>query len=208
MIVLIVMSPWLPVYFSSYGEAILFSVVFYGWVASEIIGSMIIPRLHQYRSGVKLERKDRGSGMAVIIGVIAAIFVTFAFSREKIAVLPEWTFYLGIALMIGGIVLRQWSIAILGKYFSMLVSIQKGQAIIREGPYQFIRHPSYTGALLTLIGIGFAIQSWGALLILILVFGIVYGYRIYIEEKALVAQMGDEYITYMEDTKMLIPFIL
>jgi protein-S-isoprenylcysteine O-methyltransferase Ste14 len=207
MVVSIVMSPWLPVSFVTAGEAIWFSVAFYGWVASEIIGSMIVPRIRQYLSGANLERKDRGSGWAVITGVIASIFVAFYFSSEQIAMLPSWTFYPGIALMIGGILLRQWSIAILGRYFSMLVSVQEGQSIIREGPYRFVRHPSYTGALLTLAGIGLAVQSWGALLILLLIFGIVYGYRIHVEEKALVTQTGEKYVAYMKETKMLIPFI-
>jgi protein-S-isoprenylcysteine O-methyltransferase Ste14 len=156
---------------------------------------------------VKLERKDRGSGWIVITGVITSIFVAFVFSQDKIAMLPEWTFYPGIALMIGGIFLRQWSITILGRFFSMMVSVQEGQSIIREGPYRFIRHPSYTGALLTLTGIGLAIQSWGALLVLILIFCIVYGYRIHIEEKALIMHIGEEYIAYIKTTKMLIPFI-
>ena len=207
-IVPMVMSPYLPVSFSSADEAILFSVVYWGWVACEFTGSMILPRLRQLRSGVKIERKDRGSGWMVITGVIASIFVAFFFSREKIAMLPGWTFYPGIALMIGGIVLRQWSIAVLGKFFSMLVSVQKGQSIIREGPYRFIRHPSYTGALLTLTGIGLAIQSWGALLVLLVIFCIVYGYRIHIEEKALIQHTGEEYTAYMQTTKMVIPYIL
>ena len=202
-----VMSPWLPVSFSSANEAILFSVVYYGWIGCEIVGSMILPRLRQHRSSVKLERKDRGSGWIVITGVITSIFVAFVFSQDKIAMLPEWTFYPGIALMIGGIFLRQWSITILGRFFSMMVSVQEGQSIIREGPYRFIRHPSYTGALLTLTGIGLAIQSWGALLVLILIFCIVYGYRIHIEEKALIMHIGEEYIAYIKTTKMLIPFI-
>ena len=81
MTVSMVMSPWLPVSFSSADEAILFSVVYYGWLGCEIIGSMILPRLRQQRSGVKLERKDRGSGWMVITGVIASIFVAFFFER-------------------------------------------------------------------------------------------------------------------------------
>lgn len=203
-----VMSPWLPVSFTSADKAILFSVVYYGWISSEIIGSMILPRLRQYRSGVKLERKDRGSGMVVITGVVASVFVAFTFSRNNIALLPDWTFYPGIAFMIGGILLRQWSIAILGRFFSMLVSVQERQPIVREGPYRYIRHPSYTGAFLTLTGIGLAIQSWGAVLILMLIFGLVYGYRILVEEKALMTHVGEEYIAYMKKTKMLIPFVL
>jgi protein-S-isoprenylcysteine O-methyltransferase Ste14 len=140
--------------------------------------------------------------------VKSLIFIAFGFSLVRIALLPDWVFYPGIALMFGGIFLRQWSVTILGGFFSVLVSVQEGQTIIRRGPYRFIRHPSYTGTLLTLTGIGLAVQSWGALLILLLMFGIVYSYRISVEEKTLVTKFGHEYTTYMKKTKMLIPFVL
>jgi protein-S-isoprenylcysteine O-methyltransferase Ste14 len=203
-----VMSPWLPVSLSSTTEVVLFGIAFFAWAGSEILGSIILPRLRHRRDGTKLERKDRSSGLVVNIGIIVSVYIAFGFSLVGIAVLPGWVFYPGIALMFGGIILRQWSIAILGGFFSVLVSVQEGQTIIRRGPYRFIRHPFYTGTLLTLTGIGLAVQSWGALLVLLLMFGIVYRYRINVEENALVTQFGNEYIAYMNDTKMLIPFIL
>jgi protein-S-isoprenylcysteine O-methyltransferase Ste14 len=203
-----VMSPWLPVSLSSATEIVLFGIAFFAWAGSEIIGSIILPRLRHRRDGIKLERKDQGSGLAVNIGIIASIYIAFGFSLVRIAVLPDWVFYPGIVLMFGGIVIRQWSIAILGGFFSVLVSVQEGQTIIRRGPYRSVRHPSYTGTLLTLTGIGLAVQSYGALLTLLVMFGIVYRYRIDVEEKALVEQFGNEYVAYMNDTKMLIPFIL
>jgi protein-S-isoprenylcysteine O-methyltransferase Ste14 len=203
-----VVSPGLPLSFTSVDEALLFSIVYFVWVASEIIGGGILPRVRQRRSGAKRKRMDRWSGLAVIIGIFASVIIALTFSQAAIATLPEWTFYLGITLMISGIVLRQWSIALLGRFFSVLVSVQDGQTIIRKGPYRFVRHPSYTGLLLIMTGIGFGVQSWEAVIILILIFGIVFGYRIYIEEKALVAQFGPEYTEYMKSTKMLIPFVL
>jgi protein-S-isoprenylcysteine O-methyltransferase Ste14 len=42
----------------------------------------------------------------------------------------------------------------------------------------------------------------------VLIYGIVYGYRIFVEEKALVTHAGEEYTAYMKKTKMLIPFVL
>jgi protein-S-isoprenylcysteine O-methyltransferase Ste14 len=203
-----VMSPWLPVSLSSTAEVVLFGIAFFGWAGSEIIGSIIIPWLRHRRDGTKLERKDRSSGLAVNIGLIASIYIAFGFSLVRIALLPDWVFYPGIVIMFGGIFLRQWSIAILGGFFSVLVSVQEGQTLVRKGPYRVIRHPSYTGTLLTLIGIGLAVQSWGALLILLLMFSIVYSYRIGVEEKTLATQFGNEYTTYMKKTKMLIPFVL
>jgi len=206
--VYMVIIPWLPVSLSSATEVVLFGIAFFVWAASEIIGSILLPRLRHRRDGIKLERKDQGSGLAVNIGIIASIYIAFGFSLVRIAVLPDWVFYPGIALMFGGVIVRQWSIALLGGFFSVLVSVQEGQTIIRRGPYRFIRHPSYTGTLLTLTGIGLAVQSWGALLTLVVMFGIVYRYRIGVEEKALVEQFGNEYAAYMNTTKMLIPFIL
>ena len=88
------------------------------------------------------------------------------------------------------------------------VRVQEGQTIIRKGPYRYVRHPSYTGAILIFTGIGFAIRSWGAVLVLLLASFAVYGYRIHVEEKALVAKFGDEYVAYMEETKMLVPGIV
>jgi len=199
--------PQLPIS-SSGTEALLFAIAFFGWIASEIIGAMILPKLRRHRAGTKLETKDRRSGPVVIIGLIAAIYLAFGLSLAGIALLPDWLFYPGIALMFGGIFLRQWSIALLGGFFSALVSVQDGQTIIRKGPYRYVRHPSYTGAIMIMTGIGLAILSWGALLVLLLASCVVYGYRIYVEEKALVAKFGEEYMAYMKETKMLIPFML
>jgi len=78
----------------------------------------------------------------VIVGLIAAIHLAFGLSLAGIALLPDWLFYPGIALMVLGIFLRQWSIALLGGVFSALVSVQEGRVIIRKGPYRYIRHLS------------------------------------------------------------------
>ena len=98
--------------------------------------------------------------------------------------------------------------AILGKFFSAVVGIQKDQQVIEKGPYKYVRHPSYTGALIIFIGLGLALQSWAAVITLILLFIIAYGYRIYVEEKALISELGEQYIEYKKRTKRLIPYIV
>jgi len=57
-------------------------------------------------------------------------------------------------------------------------------------------------------GIGIAILSWGAVLVLLLASCIVYGYRIKVEEKALVERFGEEYVRYMRETKMMVPGVV
>jgi protein-S-isoprenylcysteine O-methyltransferase Ste14 len=140
--------------------------------------------------------------------MILALVIAFLFAASGIASLPSWSFYVGISLMIAGIVLRQWSIAVLGRYFSPTIGIQEGQAVVDRGPYRLVRHPSYTGLLIIYIGLGFVIQSWGAVLVLIAYFAPAFGYRIHVEEAVLTSKLGDEYVAYAKRTKRLIPYVL
>jgi protein-S-isoprenylcysteine O-methyltransferase Ste14 len=40
-----------------------------------------------------------------------------------------------------------------------VVSIQSGQTGVDKGPYRFIRHPSYSGAMLTFIEFGLVLTN-------------------------------------------------
>ena len=53
-----------------------------------------------------------------------------------------------------GITLRQWAITTLGRFFVGHVLVQPGQTVVGSGPYRWLRHPSYTGMWLEMIGIG------------------------------------------------------
>jgi protein-S-isoprenylcysteine O-methyltransferase Ste14 len=176
------------------------------WILSEILGTAIIPLIR--RGGAPVERKDRGSGLLIFATIIISIILTSYYAMNDIALLPAWVFYPGIFLMVLGIIIRQWSMAILGRFFSGSVATQKGQFVVERGPYKYIRHPSYTGALIILIGLGLASTSWASILSLVLLFCIAYGYRIHVEEKALMVELGEDYVEYMKRTKRLIPYII
>jgi protein-S-isoprenylcysteine O-methyltransferase Ste14 len=187
-------------------ESTLFLLAIILWIISEYIGTYIIPYFR--RHGAKINKEDRWSRLILALATYISVLVAFYFAFSNIALLPIWTFYLGIFLMILGIIIRQWSIAVLGNFFSVDVGTQKGQKVVKNGPYKLVRHPSYTGILLTIIGIGLALQSWAAVIIIILGFIFGFSYRIHVEEKLLVSKLGDEYIKYMKETKRLIPYIL
>ncbi|HTG26679.1 MAG TPA: isoprenylcysteine carboxylmethyltransferase family protein [Methylomirabilota bacterium] len=116
-------------------------------------------------------------------------------------------FLVGIFFMLMGVALRWYSAAILGKYFTFDVAIQGGQTLIEAGPYRYVRHPSYSGALLSLLGFGLALGNWAGLAAALSCLGFAYSYRIPIEEQALSSALGDVYIKYMTRTWRLIPFL-
>ena len=107
-----------------------------------------------------------------------------------------------------GVLVRQYAIAILGRFFSLTVQISEDHKVVEKGPYRLIRHPSYTGILITFMGLGLAVQSWGAVLVLLLFFGISFGYRMRVEERTLLSGLGRDYASYMNRTKRLIPFLI
>jgi len=195
----------LPVFASGLG-LVLFDFAYFVWIASEIFGAVLIPRLRQ--RGATRVRRDRGSGALVIASVFVSISIAFAFGYAGIGILPDWIFYLGISLMLLGVPVRQWAIAILGRFFSLTVQIAEDHKVVEKGPYRLVRHPSYTGVLITFIGLGLAVQSWGALLVLLVVFGVSFGYRMWVEERALLSELGQGYASYMKRTKRLIPFLI
>ena len=186
--------------------ASIFFVVYALWLLSELVIGGIIPRSR--RHGTPIRYEDRSSRLLISLSMFLSLMIAFLFAASGIASLPSGAFYLGIGLMIAGILVRQWSIAVLGRYFSRTVGVQEGQAVVDRGPYRLVSHPAYTGSLLTMVGLGFVLQSWGAVLVLIAFFGVAFGYRIHVEEAVLTSKLGDEYVAYAKKTKRLIPYVL
>jgi protein-S-isoprenylcysteine O-methyltransferase len=117
-------------------------------------------------------------------------------------------FYLiGLGLFVCGIALRWYSIWYLGRYFTVDVAIAHEHRVIDSGPYRFIRHPSYTGALLAFPGFGFGLGNWMSILAVMLPITAAFLWRIHVEERALMEALGESYRVYVQRTKRLVPFL-
>ncbi len=195
----------LPVFATGLGPAI-FDATYFVWFASEIIGALLIPKLRG--RGATRVRRDRGSAALILLTVWISLGIALAFGYGGVGQLPDWVFYPGIILMILGIAIRQWAIAVLGRFFSLNVPVVEDHRVVEKGPYRLVRHPSYTGVLITFIGLSLAVQSLGALLVLLAVFTISFGYRMKVEEKTLLAELGEPYASYMKRTKRIIPYLI
>ncbi|KAI0681714.1 hypothetical protein BC835DRAFT_1301943 [Cytidiella melzeri] len=65
---------------------------------------------------------------------------------------PSPTLILGSLASILGNLLRQRCFRELGPMFTFELTIQPDHKLVTSGPYTFVRHPSYTGVYLTLLG--------------------------------------------------------
>jgi len=153
------------------------------------------------------ENRDRFSLVVILLSIFVPLGLTFYFAYNGKGTIDYIYSYWGLALILAGFALRQWSIHVLGRFFTPVVSLQHGQRVIQQGPYRHLRHPSYTGLLMELVGLSLALSNiygvWAVCLVLIPALI----YRIEIEEKVLEQAFGDEYLFYKEKTKRLIPFL-
>lgn len=120
----------------------------------------------------------------------------------------DLTLAVGVLLFAAGLALRLWAIRIMGRLFTFEIGIRPEHQVVEEGPYRLIRHPSYTGYALVLLGIGTAYASGLCLLLLLPNTLIFFTLRIRAEERMLLRHFGAKYEDYMKRTKRLIPFIL
>jgi protein-S-isoprenylcysteine O-methyltransferase Ste14 len=153
-------------------------------------------------------RQDRGNRWVIVvfglIGLLDAYLPAYTDRKEF------WTFdgdairWLGVVLFAAAGALRIWPVFVLGNRFSGLVAIQPSHTLVTTGLYGAIRHPSYLGLLVNLLGWALAFRSGvGVLLAALLIPPLVA--RIRAEERLLRSQFGSEYEVYRSRTSRLIP---
>jgi protein-S-isoprenylcysteine O-methyltransferase Ste14 len=183
---------------------IIFWIVWIIWFTSEIL----LNRLMRSGSGDKKDQ-DKGSlkfvwimiALAISSGIILAANTRIPVSNLQM--LP----YIGLVIVILGMILRFISVWTLGRLFTVDVTIRENHKIKKDGVYKIIRHPSYTGSLLSFVGFGISLNNWLSMIAVIILITVAFLYRINIEEKILIDQFGDDYLDYKKSTYYLIPWI-
>ena len=134
-------------------------------------------------------------------GVLVALVLAAVWTGAAIPWLRPQVTIAGIVVFLLGAALRWWSILTLGRYFTMEVAVRSTQSVVQSGPYRVVRHPSYTAILIMLLGLGLALANWASLVILLAGGLIGLGYRVRVEERALVDALGQPYVDYMRHTQ-------
>jgi protein-S-isoprenylcysteine O-methyltransferase Ste14 len=119
--------------------------------------------------------------------------------------LPAWLMILGFIGTVASMAWIIWSMAA-NKFLSTLIRVQRerGHTVATGGPYRYVRHPAYAGAIL--FGVAGAL-ALGSLLAAVpmLVWAVLLAMRAGREEAVLKAQL-EGYATYMENVRYrLIP---
>jgi len=195
----------LPLILTNQTSAAVLNVCYFIWLVPEIIHTF----LHRIEASSRADEHQTSLVIKICMGT--SILLASWLIRVQIWAAITWHPYLifgvGVALIMGDVAFRWYSIRVLGKYFCVQLGVQAGQTVMKDGPYRWIRHPSYTGSLITMLGFGIAFTNWLCLVSVPLIVFIGYVYRANVEERMLANGLGDSYREYMKNTKCFIPFV-
>ncbi|HTU19858.1 MAG TPA: isoprenylcysteine carboxylmethyltransferase family protein [Gemmataceae bacterium] len=156
------------------------------------------------------EREDRGNRWVVptllVLSLLLAWLPPYMDGRDLWTLHPPIIPYLGLILYVLGGVLRIMPVFALGRRFSGLVAIQHGHRLKTDGLYRFIRHPSYTGLLVSCTGLVLIFRCGIGLFLVVGIFAILLA-RIKSEEALLASTFGEEYEAYRRRTWRLVPWV-
>jgi protein-S-isoprenylcysteine O-methyltransferase Ste14 len=148
---------------------------------------------------------------AIVPTLLAAVLLAFH------GLPPRWinaqfvpqtavTYWIGLLLTVGGLAFALWARVHLGRNWSGVVTVKENHELIRTGPYGWVRHPIYTGVLLSILGTAVVLAEWRGLL----AFGcltIAFLVKLRREEQIMGETFPDEYPRYRAEVPALVPFI-
>lgn len=191
-----------------------------GWAF--VILNMIIIGITMYifraHPELVMERQRPGPGVKKWDKIFYAFFVPANLAYVVIGPLDSgryhwtdelpWYLYLtGFIIYILSHVIKNWAMYA-NPFFSSMVRIQKdrGQKVIQEGPYAYVRHPGYTSVFFLGTGTALIFGSWWAMIPAVLTLLLII-FRTYLEDKTLLNEL-DGYRDYSQKVKYrLIPGI-
>jgi protein-S-isoprenylcysteine O-methyltransferase Ste14 len=158
-------------------------------------------------SGVKEDRSNRWVIAAfTALGVLDAYLPAYTDRIDFLTFGGEAVRWIGFLLYTAGGVLRLAPVFVLGRRFSGLVAIQPEHHLVTCGLYGVIRHPSYLGLIVLVLGWGLAFRSGVGVTIAVLMLVVLIA-RIVAEERLLSETFGREYEAYRARTWRLVPYV-
>ena len=152
---------------------------------------------------------DKWSIWILLISIAIGYWLSISALFSKIGTIkyPVTFFIIGILTIISGLFIRITSILTLQQQFTYTVKKIDDHQLVEKGLYKKIRHPGYLGQLILFLGVSIAMSNWLSVPCMIVPVFFGFLYRITVEEKFLIQQLGQTYVDYQKRTNRLIPII-
>jgi protein-S-isoprenylcysteine O-methyltransferase Ste14 len=139
-------------------------VSFY-WVISTAVLAKVNPEVLNARGNVVREGTKGFERICVVIYPVLTfsnlVVMGFDAVRFQWSSMPLGLAILGIITLIPACVIGTWAMAV-NKFFEWTARIQddRQQYVCTSGPYKIMRHPGYTGAIVSILAYPFILGSW------------------------------------------------
>jgi protein-S-isoprenylcysteine O-methyltransferase len=173
-------------------------------VGVSILANILQPAYRPFEGSRTPE--DRGTAVQILwtVYLTQAAALLELVLRRRVGLPLDLTAWAAFSAMIGGLALRTWAVVLLGPWFTWNVTVQAGQQLVSRGPYRLVRHPSYTGALITFVASCVLLQAWVVAVVAACALTLAFGRRIRYEEALLVKTLPG-YAAYVSRTSKLFP---
>lgn len=157
------------------------------------------------RDEKKAETVDRRARIGMILEALGYVLVW----QGKFWLTPVTPLRLALSILFFAFAnLLSWTAPrALGKQWRFDAGLSKDHALVRNGPYRFLRHPIYTSMFCVLVGMGFMVTPPVLFVPAIVAFLIGTEIRVRIEDRLLAARFGEEFASYRASASAYIPFV-
>lgn len=155
--------------------------------------------------------KDLKKGNKPVSKLLVILFAILTILTSVV----EWAYFpflnnyyltvVGLTLLGIGLAIRLWSLHALGKNFSRNICLTVDHEVISSGPYQFVRHPAYLGAIIMFLGQALFLNSIFGIAVVLIFLSRAYIGRIKAEENFLTQNYPDYLVR--SNRWLLIPFL-
>jgi protein-S-isoprenylcysteine O-methyltransferase Ste14 len=181
------------------------AIAFWVTVAVTLGYDLVLSATRHVEADAAKDRAQLPLHLAVTAGLFLAIWVAPSVHELDMPGGRLWPVVVGCAIAWSGFAFRVWAIRTLGSYFTKTLTTVEGQPVIDVGPYRIVRHPSYTGLMAILFGIGLMLGNWLSLALCVGTTLVAFTFRILSEERMLRRELGEPYERYAATRKRLIP---
>ena len=154
--------------------------------------------------------KENEKSQKIIVSLIMISFFIFMILpavdyRYGLSPVPAWASILGDLIIALSFLFIFWVLRV-NSFAASNISVASGQKVISSGPYAYVRHPMYAGALWLFIGVPLALGSWWTIALIVLFIPILL-WRLLDEERILRRDLPG-YIEYTQKVRFrLVPYV-
>jgi protein-S-isoprenylcysteine O-methyltransferase Ste14 len=182
--------------------AVLFAIIWIGWIVSWIAAA--------FWSGRTEKRNMTWDGWASRAALLIGAVLLLEWTARRLAEQRLWHVgydgaYALAAVTLAGFLFAWWARIHLGRLWSSGITRKENHRVVDTGPYALVRHPIYTGVIVSVLATAAAQgKATGLIGAAVIVFGLWLKART--EERFLTAELGaDAYDAYRRRVPMLIP---